>query len=296
MKRNFDEISPSSTSNSSQEEDVFSTSSSFWSELLNDNSQENITVGDLYYKKRTKGPLQYFQQSKYLKPSFPRIVKSDIRRKFPIMLTNVFNSFNMKLVRSFLTTFCDHQDILYQHIVNIPFLQEQQLQPAAHVFEISILHHVINFMGGMQEFTPDMVFMLKNSQIQRRIDCEGSLIVLTMEAHGSRIYPIFPSILADCIQGNNYFQDLYLTKYKKLGHEAAVDSLIALERFLSNYNVSDPKSLHNCGIPLLKNPLKRTIQSRIILQLDEQHRIHRITSESSVTGPDLPASHSFQQL
>jgi hypothetical protein len=105
-----------------------------------------------------------------------------------------------------------------------------------------------------------------------------------MEAHGSRIYPIVPSILADCIQGNNHFENLVSNNFED---EPTADGLVAVERFLSNYDVTDPKSLHNCGIPLFKNPVKTIIQSRVILQLDEQHQIHRITLESTVTGPAM---------
>lgn len=235
-------------------------------------------------KKRAKMEFYYLQKSKYWKTSLPRIIKSDIRRKFPMMFTNILNSCNINLIRSFLTTFCDHRDILFQHTVRVPSFPTSQ-RPA-HCVEISRLSHVIHYMSGIHEFSPDMIHLLKNSQITRRIDCDGSLIILTMEANGSRIYPIFPSVLADCIQGNQYFQNLYVNEYQQFDDERE-NVLIGLEKFLLNYDINDPKSLHNCGIPLLKIPLQRRIHATIVLQLDEQNRIHRISLEGQIAGPDL---------
>lgn len=36
----------------------------------------------------------------------PRILKNDLRRQYPVMFTNVFNSFDFNYVRMFLETFC----------------------------------------------------------------------------------------------------------------------------------------------------------------------------------------------
>lgn len=119
----------------------------------------------------------------------PRILKNDLRRQYPVMFTNVFNSCDFNFVQMFLETFCRPDlvnvlDSLEPHV---------HMRKEAHGFD-DCRKEIIERMTD----SADTVFALK--EVQMRVKSDGSCAIHSkFELSGTKIIYIDPRRMMNII-------------------------------------------------------------------------------------------------
>jgi len=207
----------------------------------------------------------------YFKASLPRILKRDIRKKIPVMFTNVFNSCDFPLLSSFLKTFCSTEVYFTQ-------CATATTQPNRLHLEMPTLEHLIYFLGGFQQMAPDMSFRMTGFKLKQRQDMEGTEIICEGTAVCTQMYPINPRHIAQHVLDHLPYdgaKPVVESPYEENSH------------LLDHYDLYQPLTLHSCGLPMLANPSVKELKVTMTFKLDELHRIQRI-SEAAVFIGDFP--------
>eukprot|EP01031_Cornospumella_fuschlensis_P032422 gene32422-39207_t len=97
----------------------------------------------------------------------PKILKNDIRRSYPAMFANVYNSCDESLMNKYLHTFY-RPDFAMQH----------RFSPAKKAMgkkdeEVAGLKNIADFWWDKMNFSPDVHFALKEAQVTARSDGTG---------------------------------------------------------------------------------------------------------------------------
>eukprot|EP00981_Chlorochromonas_danica_P011676 scaffold4209_cov160-Ochromonas_danica.AAC.3 len=92
----------------------------------------------------------------------PRILKRDIRRDFPTMMMNAFNSCDAQTEDG--PRFCKHP-----------------------IRRLDGLNQILSVISGCMGSCPDFVVRLKDARIKQHLNREGSQLVLTCRAQGTRV-------------------------------------------------------------------------------------------------------------
>jgi hypothetical protein len=219
------------------------------------------------------------KKARYIKPSLPRLLKNDIRRKYPIMFMNMLNSTDFRMTDTFLRTFSHHDQIVFDQYATFPNKAKNLDIPPA-TYHLSSMEEIIYYFGALQQLTPDMVLKLKKFQIIRRQDCDGSIIQCSADCVATRIYPVHPGMIADCIREKCSSSPSRQSEQRK-------SKPVMKNDIFHNYIPSDPRTIHKLGLPLLSLPIEREISCIFFLYLDEERRIVRLAMDSQVSGRDL---------
>eukprot|EP00981_Chlorochromonas_danica_P011678 scaffold4209_cov160-Ochromonas_danica.AAC.5 len=115
----------------------------------------------------------------------PRILKRDIRRDFPTMMMNVFNSRDAQTVCTFFMNF----SVGSCHM-NSYLREEGQERPdfgKIPIRRLDGLNQILSVMSGCMGSCPDFAMRLKDAKIKQHLNRAGSQLVLTCRAQGTRV-------------------------------------------------------------------------------------------------------------
>ena len=191
---------------------------------------------------------------------FPRIVKRDLRKKLPIMITNVINGHDFDLLASFFKTFCRGDGCQ---------MQLACLNSKLPAFEMPTIDHIVYYMGAFLETFPDCVYQMSNFQLKQRVYPVGTEITCFIKCLATSIYPVAPPDL-----GRIVLETLAdPTKAKRCDTDP-----------LANYDIYNPSSLHSCGLPRLEMPSAKVVYLTLTMNVDEQKRIQRIEQSAVISS------------
>eukprot|EP01039_Chlorochromonas_danica_P000627 gene627-682_t len=120
---------------------------------------------------------------------FLKILKSDVRHKFSLMLVNVMNSLDLNSIRGFHETFYV-RSCQYFDCVKVEVNDDSSSSSILHMFEpVSIcgLDDMIKQFSPMCSYLPDFSFQLLHSYINREVDQPGSRIIMQVAIHATAI-------------------------------------------------------------------------------------------------------------
>lgn len=118
--------------------------------------------------------------------ALPRVIKTDIRRHYGTMITNVFNSHDISLLQSFFATYCTGS----MHFT---------LNPVGNVSPRldDINEHLLTSATGLSLFvavgtqlSPDETISLINTKVVTRSDREETVIVLTLRSTKTSLFAV----------------------------------------------------------------------------------------------------------
>lgn len=213
----------------------------------------------------------------------PRILKSDIRRKYLFMFTNVMNSYDFPLLDSFFRKFTASNVSLYKSPC------QMDKGPAVALSGVNLL---IYYMGAMLQTSPDKVIRLDGTTIKQRSDTEDTVLSANFSLKFTRFYNISPSIIASSIleqfgTSSGVALENPAKKAKKIlaGNESLTNFEESREAFYhgeeyQNYGYRfdplHPKSIQ-CQFPLLPKPSPSEIDGKFTMVIDGQKRIQQIS-------------------
>ncbi len=186
------------------------------------------------------------------KPSFMpelRILKRDIRRSYPDMLSNVMNSHDVTLFSSFVDKFYRSECIMAQTFpVGAPAcFNSVEVQGVEILKRLQGMHYIM---------TPDSVINLSNSQVCKRLYESGSRVVGSFNVKGTVIY--IPKVYhGKTVDPNDPILDYDLDHNEFLAYEKSEDFLEQLQ--------------------LAAKPLNLQFMGSYEMILDANHRVERLT-------------------
>eukprot|EP00981_Chlorochromonas_danica_P009012 scaffold2421_cov171-Ochromonas_danica.AAC.2 len=111
----------------------------------------------------------------------PRILKRDVRRDFPVMITNVINSGDIPTVGRF---FFSH----FAHSCQLSSLNKGKVsQRDPSMVRIDGVHLIISMISGFLDATPDFVMRLNESHIRQHIDRAGCQLIISSRIQGTKV-------------------------------------------------------------------------------------------------------------
>ena len=245
-----------------------------WNNNQNGSGNENyVSNNEMILPKSSSSDLMEFPKERKkstrkpsLRPEYMnglRVLRSDIRRKYPEMYTNVMNSLDGKLISQFFQKFCSN-NIIYECIK-----KEQceigkfaaALVPKPVVGISSLIPFMVTF------FTPtifaDMVLRLKSSKV-----------IVTQGVPGSRIVA----------QDHSEMTMLYSVERIPYPDHLSLPSPSSPS---PSFDILDPVSNDLIRFSLLPTPIRVKLEIDLVLTLDEAHLINGIytTQRNSVIMP-----------
>lgn len=186
----------------------------------------------------------------------PRILKRDIRRDFPTMIINVYNSNDTELVRKFFRTYsvgsCHMNSYAETEEVTSEFIRRLDgLEKILGVLFVSMLS------------CPDSIVRLLDARIKQHLDREGSQLIMTGRVQGTRIKEFVVETLDEDQKVNHVplrVWDHLLTTGEKL------NTLMKKAGFSSDLS----------GLNDIITPYKIDFILDITYWLDNDHRIYRM--------------------
>ena len=127
----------------------------------------------------------------------PKIPRSDIRRKYPLMLLNTLNSMDSNLLRKFFFTFAHPQTILRRQVMS-------PHHPSMEASSVSFYgqEEIFYFLFMLQLFGPDRVIQLETCSITTRSTTFLTEIQLDCTLHVNALYEW------DAVAVQNYIYDM----------------------------------------------------------------------------------------
>jgi len=192
----------------------------------------------------------------YRKPPFKasfipelRILKRDIRRTYPDMLSNVMNSHDVKLFSSFVDKFYRNECIMAQTF--------PEGAPACfNSVEVRGVEVMKRLQGMHYLMTPDSVMNVSNSQVCKRLYESGSRVLGSFNVKGTVIY--IPKVYnGKPVDPNDPILDYDLDHNEFLAYEKTEDFLEQLQ--------------------LATKPLNLQFMGSYEMILDANHRVERFT-------------------
>lgn len=178
------------------EEMALSTSIDWNSEILDDNplddssesaetTSQDMTaeVEETEKKSLKKHYKQKFRRNPHV--PFPKIFKSDIRRQYPQMWTNVINWNKPALLHDFLSSVC-RKSCTHTTIVTNPEIY--------HLLPLLQRHSTIDHSAQQCAYritcSPDATCELKSSQLIRSKDFDGTKLMMMVRYTGTKLYDL----------------------------------------------------------------------------------------------------------
>eukprot|EP00981_Chlorochromonas_danica_P011675 scaffold4209_cov160-Ochromonas_danica.AAC.2 len=175
----------------------------------------------------------------------PRILKRDIRRDFPTMIVNVFNS-------------CDAQ------------MEEGPSFGKHPIRRLDGLDQILSAMSGCVGSCPDFVMQLKDARIKQHLNRAGSQLVLTCHARGTRV----EDYMVELLDENQILRkipvrlwDSLLMSGEKLETVLAAGGGLSFDALCSDMHAVSTK------------PYEVDIISQMTYWLDNDNRIYRMDVE-----------------
>lgn len=133
--------------------------------------------------------------------SLPRILNSDIRRKFAVMFSNVLNSANGSLLDSFINRYRSPSFSLRKQVLNSLFAElHPGLLPPAIELEGS---DVVGFyLKCIVNCSPDFAFYVENTHIKQRSDSRKTELVTDFTIVGTQLFKVNPLVVIEYMLDN----------------------------------------------------------------------------------------------
>jgi hypothetical protein len=228
--------------------------------------------------------------------SMPRIVKTDIRRRYSFMFANVLNSYDCNLIDSFIQKFSEP---------SVSFEKENMYDTSVALSGTTLLS---TYFCLSQQMSPDKVVRITDTQIKQRSDRTGSELVSNFDVSLTKIFDVHPTLIADSVLCQ--FQDLSLENKKKKNtvviesersgrSESSNTSSEGRERktvviksdFFESVDLARPH-LSVMKFPRLSQPRELHVKGKLIFSLNDQKRIEKIAIKFlEGSFRDLPAVH-----
>ncbi len=130
----------------------------------------------------------------------PPILKSDIRKKYPIMFINMLNLCDIELIELFFKKYTNQSPVLSKYIRfgpktgNRPTIEDkkeinQQEMMKKNLQDVCLkdFNDVINFVILLTVLVPDRCVRMKRSEVITRSDTLSTVVNIYFELHGTRI-------------------------------------------------------------------------------------------------------------
>jgi hypothetical protein len=235
-------------------------------------------------QRRPFGPLSAYQTQKQQQKRIvlPKILKSDIRRKFLIMFANVMNSYDFSLMSSFFKAFCV-SDLSLFNVKNDccpPHLYGRDL--------------VADYFSSLLKLSPDKVFRVFDIKLRQRSDFNGKTeVYCDFTIDKTAFYDANPLKVA------NYLLQSYANLSPSSDQAWRSESLASNRGKKRKLNTSseapvildtsyqkDPHFLYHADnfpliFPRLSEPFSFQITGTFCLLVNEAKRIESITCQAS---------------
>lgn len=163
--------------------------------------------------------------------SRPRILKTDIRRNYATMWTNVFNSCDYDYMMQYLSTFYDPEFHMRHFRKGLALMNPSW--KCSKFPDFRGIPALAEFWYGQMTKSPDMVCKLINAQLSIRSN--GTAVILTdFELHGTKV------LTADEVQKEK--ESIMQQKEKKKSHLVTVDDIMSAHPNLNHV----PNSMMFC--------------------------------------------------
>ncbi|RYG64279.1 hypothetical protein EON64_14315 [archaeon] len=160
------------------------------SSVSNDSAQDNDSPESADIRRGQKRPYAaadgeglrkdtYYYRQKMKAPSFPRIMKHDIRREYAGLLLKAVNSSDLGSILRFMEQHCVPHCVLTDHI-------RQNLCQGA-VSYVKGAEHIGRLLFRSVEVFPDMVCRAQGSHIVRRSHEDRSDVIIHAVVQGNRV-------------------------------------------------------------------------------------------------------------
>lgn len=121
----------------------------------------------------------------------PRIVKSDLRRKFGLMFMNVMNSMDFTMLDSFFRKFF----IPSASLIKTPH-DDSVMGCSVHLQSTNLL---IAYFGLILQLSPDKILRLGEMKIRQRADASGSELVANFQLRLTKLHDTAPTKMAEYV-------------------------------------------------------------------------------------------------
>lgn len=238
-------------------------------------------------------------RKRYTVNKFPRIVKSDIRRKLPIMICNVINSNDFILLSSFLKTYC----LPYCKLSDIIPARDKILPRETCQFDVEGVNSMAIYLYTQFELAPDLVMELRDMEIKQFLDCSDvSELIVNFNFRATKVYDIEPTSLisSDYYVISTLKSDSVVEGIKEEATSSQILNILEVEQLFTKfctagvtpYMISDDSPvLPSSSVPCISSelPFQRKTQSakpymlnfpgRLRLQLNNFKRVSSVAVE-----------------
>lgn len=219
-------------------------------------------------------------------PVAPRILRHDIRRQYARMYVNVMNSSDPSLLLSFFKRYGSHNPVMKNnvnqpgHIAKKPFSMEIQGRDV-----------ITWFIAAIQQLFPDKASSYDNVVVRTTHGSLNSTIECDFKVDHTVLYDVavdefLQETLSLLAIADEDEQDRKKKKYNS-EDDVAASAMKAASPFSKPnlLDIVDPLKLPRLRkgyIPLVSNPISVHVQGKLVLHVDEHHRIYEV----EFTGQD----------
>eukprot|EP01039_Chlorochromonas_danica_P000628 gene628-683_t len=194
----------------------------------------------------------------------PKILKSDVRHKFSLMLANVMNSLDLNFIKGFYEEFyvrsCQYFDSMKVEVNDdSPSRILQTYKPAVWICGLDDMIKRLSFLCS---YVPDYSLQLLHSYINRRVDQPGSRIIMQVAIHST--------ITKSCVVAIRALdKKRYLVPFYMVGELVETGKVDANDMGLEEH-------------PPDAQDMSSEVQSEMVLWLDNNNRIYHVESQGSL--------------
>jgi hypothetical protein len=202
----------------------------------------------------------------------PRVLKRDLRRQFPIMMVNVFNSHDYALTRSFFLTFSSPSLQLIKNPLTLDFFSTNQNNQLFRVKDNGhwTLHGpdwIIYHWHVLNRINPDQVIKLEYSTIHTTSGTTKSKISFVLEIRFTRIFDIEDDKFVD-----HMFD--FIRNVKPSDISSDLNVINSSVEFLDPFDFYVQKT--GVSMPLLRTPQYVRMRARASYYFDENKHIEMV--------------------
>lgn len=204
----------------------------------------------------------------------PRLLKRDLRRQFPLMMVNVFNSHDFPLIRSFFLTFGSRDIVLKKNPLTLEFKTNNRNNELFHVKDdgqwmLSGAQWIIYHWYILSRINPDQVIRLEETTIHTSSVSSKSKISFVIEVDFTRIYDIEDDKFVDNIF--NFLRSLEASHQPSIQPDSAMSQT---RNFLDPFDYYMRKT--GASMPLLVTPQSIRMRAKAAYYFDEEKHIEMV--------------------
>lgn len=236
--------------------------------------ETNLSTGAVVLTTKPKRKRIYKKRKRVRKRDplyIPRLLKRDLRRQFPVMMVNVFNSHDFDLIRSFFLTFGSRNMALKKNPLTLDFFTTNKNNKLFSVKDDGrwMLHGpqwIIYHWYILSRINPDQVIKIEESTIHTSSGTSKSRISFVLEINFTRIYDIEDDKFVDSI-----FDFLRRFNSNTILNEDPLDG---------SGNYPDPFDFYlkktGATMPLLSSPQNVRMRAKASYYFDEDKHIEMV--------------------